>query len=244
MLTVRRRPEEWLRGFSAGANDYLSKPFDPKGLVERVENGLSGQTLRLASAGTPEFQLIQAAAGGNRAAFEILIQKYRDRLIEAIRPTARAGVDVEDVVANAFLIAFESLKDFRGEAAFYTWLYRIAANENLLVQRKTNELSIEELTKGDEAVLPRALAQEDATDHRLAHHEERDRLLQILEEVPELYREILSMYFVREMSYEAISETLQLPLGTVMSRLFKARTLLKKSWGREDRAEARRALLS
>src|SRR5436190_18628090 len=69
MLTVRRRPEEWLRGFSSGANDYLSKPLNPAELTERVKNALAGKAQAYADPGTPEYHLIQAAVAGNRAAF-------------------------------------------------------------------------------------------------------------------------------------------------------------------------------
>src|SRR3954467_15112930 len=142
MLTVRRRPEEWLQGFSCGANDYLSKPFDPAGLLERLRCGFDGKTRQLTQPGTPEYLLIQAAVGGNRAAFEVLIQKYRERLTEGIRQSGRSPAEAEDIVAFAFVRAFESLKEFRGEAAFYTWLYRIAANEATAGRR--GEVSIEE----------------------------------------------------------------------------------------------------
>jgi len=89
MLTVQRRPEEWLRGFSAGANDYVAKPLNPPELVERVRNGLAGKARAFTGHGTAEYGLIQAAVAGNRAAFEVLIQKYRERLTESLRYTFR-----------------------------------------------------------------------------------------------------------------------------------------------------------
>src|SRR5258706_628334 len=96
MVTVRRRPEEWLRGFSSGANDYIAKPLNPPELVERVVNGLEGKAHAFTSHGTAEYHLIQAAVAGNRAAFDVLIQKYRERLTESLRYTFR-GVPVDDV---------------------------------------------------------------------------------------------------------------------------------------------------
>jgi DNA-binding response OmpR family regulator len=98
MLTVRRRPEEWLRGFSCGANDYLSKPFDPAGLMERVQSGLTGQSVLMTSGSTPEYLLIQAAADGNRAAFEVLIQKYKTRLSESLKPAVRGAAELNSTM--------------------------------------------------------------------------------------------------------------------------------------------------
>jgi len=119
MLTVRRRPEEWLRGFSSGANDYISKPLNPPELIERVVNCLEGKAHPFTGDGTPEYNLIKAAVAGNRAAFEVLIQKYKDRLIDGLRSMGRNGAQADDAVASAFAIAFEKLKEFRGEASFY-----------------------------------------------------------------------------------------------------------------------------
>src|SRR5690348_14363125 len=104
MLTVRRRPEEWLRGFSSGANDYVSKPINPPDLVERVVNGLEGKSHQFTPDKSPEYNLIRAAVAGNRAAFEVLIQKYRSRLIGSLRTTSEDPSVVEEAVDHAFVL--------------------------------------------------------------------------------------------------------------------------------------------
>jgi len=228
MLTVRRRPEEWLKGFSCGANDYLSKPFDPAGLLERVQSGLNGQTLSLTQNGAPEYLLVQAAVAGNRAAFEVLIQKYRGRLVESVRQATGAGADVEDIAAHAFLRAFETLKEFRGEASFYTWIYRIALNEAM--DRKRPDISLEQLTRGDESYVPSSLAEEDGLHQKLLNKENADRIRSALGKIDEPYRRMLDLYFLQDLSYEQIARKLRIPVGTVMSRLHKARLSLKDSW--------------
>ena len=231
MLTVRRRPEEWLRGFSSGANDYLSKPLDPAELIERVKNCLNGKAQRFSNPGTPEYHLIQAAIAGNRAAFEVLIQKYKTRLIEGIRLSGRNAEEAEDIVSHAFVVAFEKMGRFRGEASFYTWLYRIAMNETFEVTRKSNNLSIEEMTRGDETALPAALTEPNPVPEDLADRLDRNRLREALGQVPEPYRAMLEMYFVKDLPYQAIADHMNLPLGTVMSRLHTARQMLKETWG-------------
>src|ERR1051325_8585232 len=119
MLTVRRRPDEWLRGFSSGANDYISKPLNPPELIERVVNCLEGKAHQFTGDGTAEYNLIQAAVAGNRAAFEVLIQKYKERLTNSLRSSGKNDSQLEDAVSHAFAIAFEDLSEFRGEASFY-----------------------------------------------------------------------------------------------------------------------------
>ncbi len=155
MVTVRRRPEEWLRGFSSGANDYISKPLNPPELIERVVNCLEGKAHQVTGTGTAEYNLIQAAVTGNRAAFEVLIQKYKSRLMDSLRTTINNDSHLEDAVSNAFAIAFEKLKEFRGEASFYTWVYRIALNESISDHRRPGTLpvSLDEFADGEESVL-------------------------------------------------------------------------------------------
>jgi RNA polymerase sigma-70 factor, ECF subfamily len=230
MLTVRRRPEEWLKGFSCGANDYLSKPFDPPGLLERVQNGLTGQTLRDTSSSAPEYQLIQAAANGNRAAFEVLLQKYKARLTESLRQTRRTPAAIEDIVSHAFLQAFEKLGEFRGESSFYTWLYRIALNEAILARHQPSAHSFDHLPKDSPLASELLVYEDDSLSNLLTQKESQPHLDAALKEIPPLYRKALQLYFLEELSYEEIARRLRIPLGTVMSRLYKARRLLKESW--------------
>src|SRR5882724_8072086 len=96
MLTVRRRPEEWLRGFSSGATDYVSKPLNPPELVERVVRCLEAKARTEKDVESAEYRLIRAAVGGNRSAFEVLIEKYRTRLTECLRSTVRSDAPMDD----------------------------------------------------------------------------------------------------------------------------------------------------
>ena len=229
MLTVRRRPEEWLRGFSSGANDYLSKPLNPPEVVERVVNCLENKARNMTGNNTPEYHLIRAAVAGNRAAFEVLIQKYNQRLIESLGVSIRNDVHLEDVVSHAFATAFENLVEFRGEASFFTWVYRIAVNQSVAPYRKPGTVSLEELSNGEESALLSRSRPEDPIDKILSDQEVNRQALETLERVPEPYREALDMFFLQDLSYEAIARKLRIPQGTVMSRLYKARKLLQEA---------------
>jgi len=230
MLTVRRRPDEWLRGFSSGANDYISKPLNPPELIERVVNCLEGKAHQFTGDGTAEYNLIQAAVAGNRSAFEVLIQKYKERLIDSLRGAAHDDAWAEDAAAYAFALAFENLSEFRGEASFYTWVYRIAMNEFTKRYRKPNAYSLDELTDGRESRLLTAVDRTEPLETTVADREVNHKALEALERVPEPFREVLELYFLQDLSYEAIAKRLRIPEGTVMSRLYKARRLLQESW--------------
>jgi RNA polymerase sigma factor (sigma-70 family) len=230
MLTVRRRPEEWLRGFSSGANDYISKPLNPPELIERVVSCLEGKAHQFTSKGTAEYSLIQAAVSGNRAAFEVLIQKYRDRLVESLRVSANNDAQVEDAVSHAFALAFENLREFRGEASFYTWVYRIALNEFMYARRRPGAISLDELADGEDSHLLAASVDSKPLEQVVADGEINRRALEALDRVPEPYRLVLEMYFLQDLPYETIARKLRIPEGTVMSRLHKARRLLQEAW--------------
>jgi len=230
MLTVRRRPEEWLRGFSSGANDYISKPLNPPELIERVVNCLEGKAHQFTGDGTAEYNLIQAAVAGNRSAFEVLIQKYKERLIDSLRGTTHDQARAEDASAHAFALAFENLNQFRGEASFYTWVYRIAMNEFIRKYRKTNAISLDEITDGRESRLLASVNMSEPLETTIADREINHKALDALEGVPEPFRQILELFFLQDLSYEAIAKKLRIPEGTVMSRLYKARKLLQDSW--------------
>jgi RNA polymerase sigma-70 factor, ECF subfamily len=195
-----------------------------------VQNGLTGQTLRDTSSSAPEYQLIQAAANGNRAAFEVLLQKYKARLTESLRQTRRTPAAIEDIVSHAFLQAFEKLGEFRGESSFYTWLYRIALNEAILARHQPSAHSFDHLPKDSPLASELLVYEDDSLSNLLTQKESQPHLDAALKEIPPLYRKALQLYFLEELSYEEIARRLRIPLGTVMSRLYKARRLLKESW--------------
>lgn len=229
MLTVRRRPEEWLKAFSCGADDYVTKPLNPPELIERVQTCMDKRGKHQRTLGTPEHHLIQAAVGGNRAAFEILIQKYKERLVDSLRQVIRPA-EAEDVVSNAFLRAYEKLDQFRSDSSFYTWLYRIAINESYHMRNEVVLVSLEALTQGDESAFLPVLTPSDGVDQSLSKEDHITKIQEAVAYVPRPYRQMLHWHFIRGASYEVIAHRFRIPVGTVMSRLFKAKQLLQQAW--------------
>ena len=230
IVTVRRRPEEWLKGFACGADDYVPKPLNPPELVHRVRSCLEGKSQRSGEPAGAEYLLTRAAADGNRAAFEVLIQQYRERLIDSLRSSGRRATEAEDLASSAFAKAYERLDQFRGNSSFYTWLYRIAVNEWHHARRVVAGVSLDELTHGDEAGLPPALAEPDPVGQDLANRVRQVQIKQAVSFVPRPYRQMLQWHFIRGLSCDSMARRLKIPAGTVMSRLFKAKGLFQQAW--------------
>ena len=128
MLTVRGRHNEWLEGLSKGADDYLSKPFNPPELVERVQSILNGKPDRRLNPNDPEHLLIEAALAAIAGPLKFS-SPVQMPLLHSIRRIADNPALAEDIVASAFTDAFEQLDRFRGDSSFFTWLYGIADNQ-------------------------------------------------------------------------------------------------------------------
>jgi RNA polymerase sigma factor (sigma-70 family) len=234
MLTVRRRPEEWLEGFGSGADDYLSKPLNPPELVERVISGLQGKSRRAFGSGGPEHQLIQAALAGNRTAFEVLIQRYRCTLTDYIRAYARSPDELEDIVSRAYLIAYKKMHLFRGDSSFLTWICRIAINEANHERRKTPVVYLEDCFRGRGERGCSQLSEPDRSGEGLINQSKKEQLKTAIRRVPRRYREMLKWRHIQNLPCKNISDRLKVPLGTVMSRLFTARRLLIKAWKKAE----------
>ena len=232
MLTVRRRPNEWLEGFSNGADDYLSKPFNPPELVERVQTILNGKPARNLNPHDPEHLLIEAALAGNRSAFEVLISQYRPPLMNYVRQTVRNVAAAEDIVAASFTRAFQRLDRYRGEATFFTWLNSIADNQIRDHWDRDNRLAPfdEDLPSPSHTVLDPAEGAEGSLDRPAIR-----RLRRAVRELPEEFRRPLRMHCLRGIPVESVARRLCIPLGTVLSRIFRGKALIRKAFDQKPR---------
>ena len=175
---------------------------------------------------TDDGQLVQAALGGDREAFGCLVERYQDRVFNMLVRMLGNRDDARDIVQDAFVQAFVKLDSFRGDAKFYTWLYRIAIN--LALSHRRRRRPTQSLDASKENVGEEPMAQQPTAAHEMIERERAEQLQKALLNLNEMSRQILVLRELEGFSYEAISEILELPVGTVRSRLFRARLQLKE----------------
>lgn len=185
----------------------------------------------MSDAATEDMVLIERAQKGDRSAFDQLVWKYQSRAYQyAYRLTSDQDVAC-DIVADAFVRTYNALANFRGQSAFTTWLYRIVTNCFLDMRKreknkKTVSLDAPVGTDGDMTI--QVESEEDGPDVISERHA-RERLVQkSLRKLPEYQQTMLVMFHVDNLSYEEIAEILDLPIGTVKSRLNRARLSLRE----------------
>jgi RNA polymerase sigma-70 factor (ECF subfamily) len=170
--------------------------------------------------------LIRQTLSGDRDAFGQLIRKYQDRLFTGMVHVIRNDVDAEDVVQEAFILALTKLDSFQGNSAFFTWLYRIAFNVAITrLRRKKRSVSMDRLSEESSLQLQ---SNEPLPDQGIKNQEQAQMLMLALGKLSEEHRSILVLREIDELDYETISQILDLPIGTVRSRLHRARLQLKQ----------------
>jgi RNA polymerase sigma-70 factor (ECF subfamily) len=172
-------------------------------------------------------QLVERAQRGDKKAFELLVSKYQRKLARLLSRFIRDAAEVEDVTQEAFIKAYRALPSFRGDSAFYTWLYRIGINtaKNYLVAMgrrapTTTQMDSEEaegFESGDQ------LRDLNTPENELATRQIADTVNQTLAELPEELRTAITLREIEGLSYEDIANIMNCPIGTVRSRIFRAR---------------------
>ncbi|MCC6378857.1 MAG: RNA polymerase sigma factor RpoE [Burkholderiales bacterium] len=172
-------------------------------------------------------QLVERAQRGDKRAFELLVVKYQRKLGRLLSRMVRDPGEVEDVTQEAFIKAYRALPNFRGESAFYTWLYRIAINtaKNYLValgRRAPTSTGFdhEEAETFEEA---EALRDSATPEGELLGREIATTVNKAMEALPEDLRTAISLREIEGLSYEEIASVMNCPIGTVRSRIFRAR---------------------
>jgi RNA polymerase sigma-70 factor, ECF subfamily len=171
-------------------------------------------------------ELIAETLAGNQAAFGQLVKKYQDRLYHTAVHLLGSPEDALDVVQETFVQAFVKLDSFRGSSAFYTWLYRIAINQSISLRRRRRPMSSVDQTREITGEEPVDTAE--GPDRRLVQQERAEQLHAALAALSEEHRAILVLREMEGCDYEEIAEILDLPVGTVRSRLHRARVQLKE----------------
>ncbi|MBX3663916.1 MAG: RNA polymerase sigma factor RpoE [Burkholderiales bacterium] len=172
-------------------------------------------------------QLVERVQRGDKRAFDLLVSKYQRKLGRLLSRFIRDPSEVEDVTQEAFIKAYRALPGFRGESAFYTWLYRIGINtaKNHLVAMgrrapTSTELDAEEAESVEAGEQLRDL---NTPENQMMSRQVGDTVNQTLQELPEELRTAITLREIEGLSYEEIATVMQCPVGTVRSRIFRAR---------------------
>ena len=178
--------------------------------------------------------LVERTVAGDQKAFELLVIKYQRRIQRLIGRMVRDVDLVEDIAQETFIRAYRALAQFRGEAQFYTWLYRIAVNtaKKALMDLKRNPTISENSFKSDDddetSPVENELTSSETPDAVLASKEIAQIINAALEALPEDLRQAITLREIEGLSYEEISEAMNCPIGTVRSRIFRAREAISQ----------------
>ncbi len=175
-------------------------------------------------------ELVRRVQQGDKKAFDVLVMKYQQRIVKLISRYVRDQDEVLDVAQEAFIKAYRALPRFRGDSAFYTWLYRIAINtaKNYLVAQGRRPPATD--VDAEEAVYVEGGARlsDRDTPEQLVQRDEVERVIfDTIDGLPEELRTAITLREMEGLSYEEIAETMDCPIGTVRSRIFRAREAIE-----------------
>ena len=180
---------------------------------------------------TTDQVLVERVQRGDKRAFDALVIKYQSRIVKVITRYLRDPVEAMDLAQEAFIKAYRALPNFRGDSAFYTWLYRIAINtakNHIVAQGRRPPTDDVEATEAEYYEGPSAL-KDTSTPERMVLRDEIERVVfDAIEALPEDLRTAITLRELEDMSYEEIAEAMDCPIGTVRSRIFRAREAIDK----------------
>src|ERR1700692_4842341 len=181
--------------------------------------------------GISDLSLVRCAQSGESRAFDRLVLKYRARVVELAMRYTRNSADAEDATQETFSRAYRGLQQFRCESAFYTWLYRIASNcaRNLLKARSRDLIHSTVELPDDQNADPPARLQDLETPEELTLTDEiRGMVSATLEKLSEAHRAVITLREIDGLSYQEIASEMSIPVGTVRSRVFRARDIIDR----------------
>ena len=182
--------------------------------------------------GAADLALIKRVQQGDRSAFDLLVVKYQHKIVKLIMRYVRDPSEALDVAQEAFLKAYRAAPSFRGESAFYTWLYRIAINtaKNHLVAIGRKPISYDlDLQDPEQSSIFNELRELDTPEGLAQSEEIRNTINRVIRDLPEELRTAILLREIEGMSYEEIAQTMECPVGTVRSRIFRAREAIDKA---------------
>lgn len=173
-----------------------------------------------------DLELVKRVQSGDKTAFDVLVRKYQHRIGAVIGRFVHDYAESQDIAQETFIRAYRALNSFRGDAQFYTWLYRIAVNtaKNHLVSMKrrppTSDVDADDAEHFEGAY---RMHDSDTPEHELLREEIARTVSEVVAALPEELRQAITLREMEGLSYEEISETMDCPIGTVRSRIFRAR---------------------
>ena len=179
------------------------------------------------TADASDLSLVQRVQRGDRGAFDVLVLKYQHKVVKLVMRYVRNAAEAEDIAQDAFIKAYRALPQFRGDSAFYTWLYRIAINtaKNAVVARSRNPVDFDlDMTNAEESYEMQGRLKDSETPEALVLTDEiRTVVNAAIANLPEDLRAAIVLRELEGLSYEEIAVTMDCPVGTVRSRIFRAR---------------------
>ena len=179
-------------------------------------------------------QLVERVKRGDQKAFELLVLKYQRKIERLVARIVRDTDQIPDIVQETFIRAYRALPDFRGEAQFYTWLYRIAVNTakkallELKKQPLTSSAYFSQAEENETSSIEEGLIDTDTPDAALAAKQIGETVNRAVEALPEELQQAITFREIDGLSYEEIAELMDCPIGTVRSRIFRAREAIAK----------------
>ena len=171
--------------------------------------------------------MVEKTQKGDKKAFSILVEKYHKKLFRLLSRMVRDQSEIEDIVQDSFIKAYRAINNFRGDSAFYTWLYRIGINtaKNHLVAlgkrpKAMDEVEIEDIENFEAG---NEMRNYDTPENTMMNKEIVSAVSETIETLPEELKEAIALREMDGLSYEEIAEIMQCPIGTVRSRIFRAR---------------------
>lgn len=179
-------------------------------------------------------ELVKRVQKGDKGAFDLLVLKYEHKIVNLVMRYVRDPEQALDIAQEAFIKAYRALPRFRGDSAFYTWLYRIAVNtaKNYLAAQRRRPTDIElDMQDPEQYGLHAKLKETDTPEAVALSKELQDTLEHAIEALPDDLRTAIILRELDGMSYEEIAQTMDCPVGTVRSRIFRARDAISKKVG-------------
>ena len=175
---------------------------------------------------TTDQDLVNRVQAGDKRAFDLLVLKYQNRIVKLVSRFVHDPMEAQDVTQEAFIKAYRAIGSFRGDSAFYTWLYRIATNaaKNFLVSQKRRPPAMGvDAMEAEQYAVDTRLKEKETPENLVVTEELKSVIFKTIEGLPGDLKEAITLREMECMSYEDIAVIMECPVGTVRSRIFRAR---------------------